>query len=99
MMHSSPRWAAQISTSALRSPWKLLRLWPTSVSSGRACRPIISMRPPAKGSTEMAAGKLRMRAISCAAARSGLMTMSSPISRFRMSASCRYSVLRTRATV
>ena len=57
------------------------------------------MRPPANGSTEMAAGKLRIRAISSAAARSGLMTMSSPISRLSMSASRRYSGFRTRAMV
>ena len=99
MMHSSPRWTAQISTLALRSPWDSPRLRPTRKSSGCACRPIMSMRPPANGSTEMAAGKLRIRAISCAAARSGLMTISSPISRLRMSASRRYSVLRTRAMV
>ena len=52
-------------------------------------KPIISMRPRAKGSTEKAAGKLRIRAISRAAARSGLMTISNPISSLSISASRR----------
>ena len=59
----------------------------------------MSIRPRANGSTLSAAGKLRMRAISFAALRSGLMTMSSPISCLSSCASRRYSGLRTRAIV
>ena len=55
--------------------------------------------PRAKLSTLNAAGTRRMRAISCAAAYSGLMIMSRPISRRRIGASRKYSGLRTRATV
>ena len=99
MMISSPRWAAQISTSAKRLRWKSFRDTPARESSSVTRKPIMSMRPPAKGSTEKAAGKLRIRAISRAAPRSGLMSISRPISRFSIPASRRYSGFRTRAMV
>lgn len=59
MMMSSPRWAAQISTSARRLRWKSFRDTPARESSSVTRKPIMSMRPPAKGSTEKAAGKLQ----------------------------------------
>ena len=62
-------------------------------------KPMSSTVPRAKLSTLNAAGTRRMRAISCAAAYSGLMIMSRPISRRRIGASRKYSGLRTRATV
>lgn len=95
MMMSSPRWAAQISTSARRLRWKSFRETPARESSSVTRKPIMSMRPPAKGSTEKAAGKLRIRAISWAAPRSGLISISRPISRFSIPASRRYSGFRT----
>ena len=66
---SPPRTATQKST--LAEVWLLnsLRERPATQVWAVTSKPIMSMRPPAKGSTEMAAGKLRIRAISSAAAR------------------------------
>ena len=96
---SPPRTATQKST--LAEVWLLnsLRERPATQVWAVTSKPIMSMRPRANGSTEKAEGVDTMRAISCAAAKSGLMTMSRPISFFSISASRRYSGLRTRAMV
>ena len=98
-MTSSPRLAAHSRMlPGLRRLYSISEM-PASGLLSVTWKPISSTCPRAKLSTLNAAGTRRIRAISCAAAYSGLMVMSSPISRRSTAASRKYSGLRTRATV
>ena len=72
---------------------------PTRKSSSRTRKPISSTRPRQKVSRLAAGGKRSRRAISAAAAFSGLMTRSMPRASFSRESSIAYSTLRTRAIV